>query len=56
MANNRRYPRHRLTNQEGERILWHALEHLQGIVHDLDGEPQAITTIRLLLGLSISCP
>ena len=44
-----RFPKRKLTKAEGERILWHAIEHLQGIIYDLDGEPEAIQTLRLLL-------
>jgi hypothetical protein len=48
-----RWPKRKLTKADGERILWHMLEHLQGIVHDLDGEPEAIQTIRALLNCEL---
>jgi hypothetical protein len=45
----RRWPRHKLTKPEGERILRHVLEHLAGIAHDLDGEREAMLAINQLL-------
>lgn len=49
-----RWPKHKLTKVQGERILWHIIEHLEGILHDLDGEPEAIQTCRRLLDERLS--
>ena len=59
----KRYPRRKLTAAEGERILWHALEHLQFDVPldyaAADGFPStgrwlAIQQIKQLLGVTVA--
>jgi len=45
----KRWPNRKLTKAEGERILWHAIEHLRGVLYDLAGEAKAIETCRKLL-------
>ena len=45
-----RWTRRKLTFADGDRILWHAVEHLRGIIHDVDqSEIRALRTLYTLL-------